>query len=53
MVRDLVVERAAAERGEDAGSAPPSASSAAWDVCPAGCCPNPRGDRPALCGSDS
>ncbi len=21
-------------------------------VCPAGCCPNPRGHRPAVCGSD-
>lgn len=24
-----------------------------WDACPAGCCPNPRGDRPALCGAES
>ncbi len=24
-----------------------------YDVCPAGCCPNPRGERPALCGLDS
>jgi ferrochelatase len=23
-----------------------------WDVCPAGCCPNPRAQRPALAGSD-
>ena len=23
------------------------------DACPVGCCPNPRGDRPALCGADS
>ena len=21
-----------------------------WDACPVGCCPNPRGERPALCG---
>jgi ferrochelatase len=52
MVRDLLLERAAVERGEDppraaVGSVPP-----AWDVCAAGCCPNPRGHRPALCGSD-
>jgi protoporphyrin/coproporphyrin ferrochelatase len=20
------------------------------DICPAGCCPNARGERPALCG---
>ena len=24
-----------------------------WDRCPVGCCPNPRADRPALCGEDS
>lgn len=24
-----------------------------YDRCPVGCCPNPRGDRPALCGEDS
>jgi ferrochelatase len=52
MVRDLVLERAAIERGEGVdrlvvGPVPP-----AWDVCSAGCCPNPRGPRPALCGSD-
>ncbi len=22
-----------------------------WDACPVGCCPNPRGERPALCGA--
>ena len=52
MVRDLLVERAAVERGEPAerasvGSLPPS-----HDVCPAGCCANLRGPRPALCGRD-
>jgi protoporphyrin/coproporphyrin ferrochelatase len=52
MVRDLLLERAAVERGADVaravvGSRPPS-----WDVCPAGCCANPRGPRPALCGRD-
>jgi ferrochelatase len=52
LVRDLLLERAAAERGElperrALGSLPP-----AWDVCAAGCCANPRGPRPALCGSD-
>lgn len=26
---------------------------AAPDLCPVGCCANPRSDRPALCGSDS
>jgi len=48
-VRDLVVERAARERGESvtqaaAGELPPS-----WDVCAAHCCPNPRQSRPAMC----
>ncbi|MCX6395904.1 MAG: ferrochelatase [Propionibacteriales bacterium] len=52
MVRDLLLERAASERGEEperqvVGPVPPI-----WDVCAAGCCPNPRGPRPALCGSD-
>jgi ferrochelatase len=53
MVRDLLVERAAAERGEDmqrqaVGTLP------AWPgICAAGCCPNPRGERPALCGHDA
>jgi protoporphyrin/coproporphyrin ferrochelatase len=52
MVRELLLERAAVERGEvvarqSVGSQPPS-----WDVCPAGCCANLRGPRPALCGRD-
>ena len=47
MVRDLLLERAAVERGEEAGPGRASARwPASWDVCPAGCCPNPRGDRP-------
>ena len=46
-VRDLVLERAAAERGEHPvrcafGSLGPS-----HDVCAAACCPNPRSPRPA------
>ena len=53
MVRELLLERAAAERGEHpereaVGSLPPGP-----DLCGAGCCPNPRGPRPALCGVDS
>lgn len=46
-VRDLLLERAAAERGETVertvacGTAEP-------DLCPAGCCANPRGPIPAL-----
>jgi ferrochelatase len=65
MVRELVRERAAAELagavvvGEAApgnvqvvrravGRLGPS-----HDVCPVGCCPNPRGARPAACGADA
>lgn len=52
MIRELLLERAAAERGEEpdrptVGPVPP-----VWDSCSAGCCPNPRGARPALCGAD-
>jgi len=44
MVRELVLERV--------GSAPAVALSPlgpSHDVCPGTCCPNPRGERPALC----
>ena len=47
MVRELVLERV--------GLTPPRALSPigpSYDVCPVGCCANPRGARPALCGSD-
>ena len=50
MVRDLVLERV---RGT-----PPSERLALGalgvlpDVCAAGCCPNPRGPRPAVAGLD-
>ncbi|HEY6935433.1 MAG TPA: ferrochelatase [Marmoricola sp.] len=53
MVRDLLLERAALERGEDRPRAAVGGMAPSWDVCPAGCCPNPRGPRPALCGADS
>lgn len=53
MVRDLLVERAAVERGEDVERAAVG-DLAAWpEVCAVGCCPNPRGERPALCGLDA
>jgi len=54
MVRDLLLERAAGERGDEGvvraaeGALPPS-----WDVCPATCCPNPRAPRPALAQEDA
>ena len=50
MVRDLVLERAAAERGEEVARVSVGALGPLWDRCPVGCCPNPRADRPALCG---
>jgi ferrochelatase len=53
VVRDLLLERAAVERGEEVVRAYVGAYPACWDRCPAGCCPNPRADRPALAGADS
>ena len=54
MVRDLLLERAAAERGEDAGRGRRSAGSGvAGTAARSGCCPNPRGDLPALAGRPS
>jgi len=49
MVRDLLVERAAVERAGTT-SREVVAGEPSWDVCPLGCCANPRADRPALCG---
>ena len=52
MARDLLLERAHAERGEPVVR-PTVTELPPWpDRCPPGCCPNPRGDRPALCGDD-
>ncbi len=50
MVRDLVLERAAAERAEAPQRAVAGALAPSWDRCPVGCCANPRGERPALGG---
>jgi ferrochelatase len=53
MVRALLTERAAAERGEPAARPGLSGLLPKPDVCAAGCCPNPRGaGKPALCGRD-
>jgi protoporphyrin/coproporphyrin ferrochelatase len=51
MVRALLLERAAAERGERVERVHVGGDTACWDRCPAGCCPNPRGKRPALGGA--
>jgi ferrochelatase len=54
MVRELLLERAAAERGEAHARATVGALPASWDRCPVGCCRNSReADRPALGGVDS
>ena len=50
MVRDLLLERAVVERGEDVVRASVGSLEALWDRCPVGCCANPKGERPALCG---
>jgi ferrochelatase len=47
MVSELVLERLGETEPRALSSIGPS-----YDVCPIGCCPNPRGPRPALCGSD-
>ena len=52
-VRDLLLERATVERGGDVARASVGSMDAPWDRCPVGCCPNPRGERPALCGYDA
>ena len=52
MLRDLLVERDGVERGAEPVRATVGGQVASWDVCAAGCCANPRGTRPALCGRD-
>jgi ferrochelatase len=51
--RDLLLERAAVERGEEVVRAAVGSVGPLWDRCPVGCCPNLRDrERPALCGED-
>ncbi len=50
LVRDLLVERATAERGGEPERPAVGSLGPRWDRCPVGCCPNPRGPRPALTG---
>ena len=47
MVRELVLERVGLTPARALSDLGPS-----HDVCPANCCPNLRGPRPAACGSD-
>ena len=51
--RELLLERAAVERGEGVDRPVVGSSGASHDRCPLGCCPNPRADKPALGGVDA
>jgi protoporphyrin/coproporphyrin ferrochelatase len=51
MVRDLLLERAAAERGEPVTRPAVGETGPLWDRCPVGCCANPRGDVPTVGGA--
>ncbi len=51
LVRDLLLERASAERGEIAERVTVGQLGPRPDLCFVGCCPNLRGERPALCGA--
>ncbi|MFE0426543.1 ferrochelatase [Streptomyces sp. NPDC058953] len=51
-VRELVLERAATERGERVRPCALGALGPSHDLCPVGCCPA-RGPRPAAAGADS
>lgn len=52
-VRDLLLERATVERDEDVARVAVGSIEPMWDRCPVGCCANPRGERPALCGAEA
>lgn len=52
MVRDLVLERAAVERGDQVVRAVSGSLKPSHDRCAIGCCPNPRGELPTLGGRD-
>jgi ferrochelatase len=52
MVRDLLLERAAVERGVETPRATVGGQAPSWDLCPPGCCRNLGAPRPALCGRD-
>ncbi len=52
VVRDLLLERAATERGENVVPAAVGTLAALPDRCARGCCANPAGDVPALGGAE-
>jgi len=49
-VRELVLERAQSRRPDQREAL--GELGAGYDICPAGCCPNPNGPRPAIAGRD-
>jgi len=49
VARELLLERAAAERGAQPERPAVGGIGPMWDRCPATCCANPQGARPALC----
>ncbi len=52
-VRELVLERAAAQAGGHPARPCVGELGPSPDLCPVGCCPNPHAERPAACGADS
>jgi len=52
VVRELLLERAAAERGEQPDRRTVGSLNATADRCPRGCCVNPRGPVPAVGGAE-
>ncbi len=49
-IRDLVLERANSVMPDQRATL--GELGASYDLCPAGCCPNPKGPRPAVAGRD-
>jgi ferrochelatase len=47
-VRELLLERAEAERGGEPERPALGTCGPLWDRCPAHCCPNPRGEKPTV-----
>ncbi|HEY3530918.1 MAG TPA: ferrochelatase [Nocardioides sp.] len=50
MVRELLVERAAVERGDPVERISVGGDPPCWDLCAVECCPNPWGEKPTVGG---
>ncbi|WP_310963778.1 ferrochelatase [Nocardioides terrisoli] len=48
VLRELLLERAATERGEQLARAAVGSLPAPWDLCERTCCPNPRAELPSI-----